>query len=225
VSYLAPGTPENVALAQHVNGRLRAEARISNARAFLFRAIGLGVFVGLAGAGLGAAFYGYATMNEVGNASDKLAKALSQALETTTLKTSGEVKLTDTTLKIEGGVPAPTAKAKGDGRPDVSSLTGNQGKTEAPASAAAAVRTSFTVFKTVPYLDGSIVTGWNFKGDEQKPEKQYCYVTRPQSFGDGATSNQTTVAIDGELLPQPARSEINFTVIARSCVWFDPSKL
>lgn len=220
MSYLAPGTPENVALAQHVNGRLRAEARISNARAFLFRAIGLGAFVGLAGAGLGAAFYGYATMNEVGNASDKLAKALTQALETTTLKTSGEVRLTDNTLKIEGGVPAATK-----GRPDVSSLTGNQGKTEAPASAAAAVRTSFTVFKTVPYLDGSIVTGWNFKGDEQKPEKQYCYVTRPQTFGDGATSNQTTVAIDGELLPQPARSEVNFSVIARSCVWFDPSKL
>ncbi|AWB20526.1 hypothetical protein DA075_05915 [Methylobacterium currus] len=220
MSYLAPGTPENVALAQHVNGRLRAEARISNARAFLFRAIGLGAFVGLAGAGLGAAFYGYATMNEVGNASDKLAKALTQALETTTLKTSGEVRLTDNTLKIEGGVPA-----AGKGRPDVSALTGNQGKTEAPASAAAAVRTSFTVFKTVPYLDGSIVTGWNFKGDEQKPEKQYCYVTRPQTFGDGATSNQTTVAIDGELLPQPARSEVNFAVIARSCVWFDPSKL
>ena len=217
MSYLAPGTPENVALAQHVNGRLRAEARISNARAFLFRAIGLGAFVGLAGAGLGAAFYGYATMNEVGNASDKLAKALTQALETTTLKTSGEVKLIDNTLKIEGGLPV----AKG--RPDVASLTGNQGKSEAPANAA--VRTSFTVFKTVPYLDGTIVTGWNFKGDEQKPEKQYCYVTRPQTFGDGATSNQTTVAIDGELLPQPARSEVNFSVIARSCVWFDPSKL
>ena len=56
MSYLAPGTPENVALAQHVNGRLRAEARISNARAFLFRAIGLGVFLGLAGAGLGGCF-------------------------------------------------------------------------------------------------------------------------------------------------------------------------
>ncbi|KMO39233.1 hypothetical protein VQ02_10305 [Methylobacterium variabile] len=217
MSYLAPGTPENVALAQHVNGRLRAEARISNARAFLFRAIGLGAFLGLAGAGLGAAFYGYATMNEVRGASDKLAQALTQALETATLKTTGEVRLTDNTLKIEGAVPA----AKG--RPDVSSLTGNQGKTEAPA--AAAVRTSFTVFKTVPFLDGSIVTGWNFKGDEQKPEKQYCYVTRPQTFGDGATSNQTTVAIDGEILPQPARSEINFAVIARSCVWFDPSKL
>ncbi|KMO12440.1 hypothetical protein [Methylobacterium platani] len=222
MSYHAPGTPENVALAQHVNGRLRAEARISNARAFLFRAIGFGAFVGLAGAGLGAAFYGYATMNEVGSASDKLAKALTQALETTTLKTSGEVRLTDNTLKIEGGLPA--AKTKGEGRPDIAAITGNQGKTEAPASAAAAIRTSFTVFKVVPYLDGSIVTGWDFKGDEQKPEKQYCYVSRPQTFGDGNTSTTTTVAINGEVLLQPARSEVNFATIARSCVWFDPSK-
>lgn len=219
MSYLAPGTPENVALAQHVNGRLRAEARISNARAFLFRAIGLGAFLGLAGAGLGAAFYGYATMNEVGNASDTLAKALTQALETTTLKTSGEVRLADNTLKIEGGLPVPASK----GLPDVSSLTGNQGKSEAPANAA--VRTSFTVFKTVPFLDGTIVTGWNFKGDEQKPEQQYCYLTRPQTFGDGTTSQQITVAMDGKVLPQPAKSEINFATIARSCIWFDPSKL
>ncbi|GJD52379.1 hypothetical protein OPKNFCMD_5144 [Methylobacterium crusticola] len=216
MSYLAPGTPENVALAQHVNGRLRAEARIANARAFLFRALGFGTFVALAGLGLGGAFYGYAAMNDVRGASDKLAAALTTALNDVTLKTKGEVTLTDNTLKLDGAPPA-------RGRPDVSALTGNQGKSEAPASAA--VRTSFTVFKTVPFLDGSIVTGWNFKGDEAKPEKQYCYVTRPQTFGDGATSNQTTVAIDGEVLPQPARSEVNFSVIARSCVWFDPSKL
>lgn len=218
MSYLAPGTPENVALAQHVNGRLRAEARISNARAFLFRAIGFGAFMGLAGAGLGAAFYGYATMNEVGNASDTLAKALTQALETTTLKTSGEVRLADNTLKIEGGLPA----AKG--MPDVSSLTGNQGKSEAPSNAA--VHTSFTVFKSVPFLDGTIVTGWVFnKSDTQKPEQQYCYLMRPQSFSDDTTMKQVTVAMNGKVLPQPAQSEVNFATIARSCIWFDPSKL
>ncbi|GJE04568.1 MULTISPECIES: hypothetical protein [Methylobacterium] len=216
MTYLSPGTPENVALAQHVNGRLRAEARIMAARAFLFRAIGLGVFAALGGAGAGAAFYGYATMNDVASASDKLASALTTALNDVTLKTKGEVTLTDNTLKLEGGVPQA-------GKPDVAAITTNAGKSEAPASAA--VRTSFTVFKTVPYLDGSIVTGWNFKGSESKPEKQYCYVTRPQSFGDGTTSNQTTVAIDGQVLPQPARSEINFSVIARNCVWFDPAKL
>lgn len=217
MSYLAPGTPENVALAQHVNGRLRAEARIVAARAFLFRALGFGSFAALAGIGAGAAFYGYASMHEVQGAADKLAAALITALSDVTLKTKGEVTLTDNTLRLEGGVP------KGGGRPDVAALTTNQGKSEAPATTA--IRTSFTVFKTVPYLDGSIVTGWNFKGDEAKPEKQYCYVTRPQSFGDGTTSNQTTVAIDGQVLPQPARSEVNFAVIARNCVWFDPSKL
>ena len=216
MSYLAPGSPENIALAQHVNGRLRAESRIIAARAFLFRALGAGAFAALAGIGIGAASYGYSYVTEYSSAAERIATALQTALSDVTLKTKGEVTLTDNTLKLEGGMPQA-------GKPDVAAITTNAGKSEAPASAA--VRTSFTVFKTVPYLDGSIVTGWNFKGSESKPEKQYCYVTRPQSFGDGTTSNQTTVAIDGQVLPQPARSEINFSVIARNCVWFDPAKL
>ncbi|RVU16572.1 hypothetical protein [Methylobacterium oryzihabitans] len=216
MSYLAPGTPENVALAQHVNGRLRAEARIIAARAFLFRAGGLGLLLALGGIGLGAAFYGYAAMNDVRGAADKLAAALTTALSDVTLKTKGEVTLTDRTLKLEGAPPAPA------GRPDVAAIK-NQGKSE--AAAGAAVRTDFTVFKTVPYLDGSIVTGWNFKGDEAKPERQYCYVSRPQTFGDGTTSKQTTVAVDGQVLPQPAGAEVVFAVIARSCIWFDPAKI
>ncbi|MEH3146603.1 MAG: hypothetical protein PGN34_14915 [Methylobacterium frigidaeris] len=216
MSYLAPGTSENVALAQHVNGRLRAETRIVAARAFLFRAGGLGLLLALGGIGAGAGFYGYAAMNDVRGASDKLAAALTTALNDVTLKTKGEVTLTDRTLKIEGGLPAPS------GRPDVAAIK-NQGKSEAPAGAA--VRTDFTVFKTVPYLDGSIVTGWNFKGEEAKPDRQYCYVSRPQTFGDGTTSKQTTVAIDGQVLPQPAGAEVNFAAIARSCIWFDPAKI
>ncbi|MGY2048795.1 hypothetical protein [Methylobacterium sp. JK268] len=218
MTYLAPGSPENVVLAQHVNGRLRAEARALAARAFLFRALGLGAFAALAGLGAGAAFYGYASMHEVQGAADKLAAALTTALGDVTLKTKGEVTLTDNTLKIEGGLPAREAK------PDVAAMTSNQGKSE--VSSGAAIRTSYTVFKTVPYLDGSIVTGWNFKaGDASKPEKQYCYVTRPQTYGDGTTSNQTTVALDGQVLPQPASSEVNFALVAKNCVWFDPAKM
>ena len=48
------GTPENVVLAQNVNGRLRAETKIIAARAFLFRSLGFGAFCALAGIGLGA---------------------------------------------------------------------------------------------------------------------------------------------------------------------------
>src|SRR4051794_29944680 len=153
MSYLAPGSPENVALAQHVNGRLRAESRIIVARAFLFRAIGAGAFVALAGIGAGAAAYGYAYMNQYESAAERIASAMQTALSDVTLKTKGEVTLTDNTLKLEGlpkanAVPTPTQT--------------QLGQDAAPASKAP-VNTTFTVFKQVPYLDGQIVSGWNFR--------------------------------------------------------------
>ena len=69
------GTHENIVLAQHVNGRLRAEARMHFARAFLLRAIGAGAFSALAGIGIGAACYGYAYMNQFDSAAEKIASA------------------------------------------------------------------------------------------------------------------------------------------------------
>ncbi len=106
MSLHAAGTPENVVLAQSVNGRLRAEARITAARAFLFRAIGAGVFAALAGIGIGAASYGYAYMNQFDSAAEKIAAAMQRALSDVTLKTKGEVTLTDNVLKLE---PPPAA--------------------------------------------------------------------------------------------------------------------
>ena len=51
----ASGTPENSALAQEVNARLRADSGYGAARACLFRALGFGAFACLAGIGVGAA--------------------------------------------------------------------------------------------------------------------------------------------------------------------------
>ncbi|WP_298966807.1 hypothetical protein [uncultured Methylobacterium sp.] len=218
MSYLAPGTPENVALAQHVNGRLRAEARIIAARAFLFRAGGLGLLLALGGIGLGAAFYGYAAMNDVRGASDKLAAALTTALSDVTLKTKGEVTLTDRTLRLENGPTAPVS----DNRPSDAILK-NQGKSEIDKSAV--VQTEYTVFKAVEYLDRTVMTGWNFKGNSSKPDSQHCYIAdlQPGTLGTN-TFKHTTIAVDGKVLPQPIGSEYNFALVARNCVWFDASK-
>ncbi|MGU3537025.1 hypothetical protein [Methylobacterium sp. A54F] len=210
MSYLMQGSPENVALAQHVNGRLRAESRIVAARAFLFRALGAGAFAALAGAGTGAAFYGYATMQQYDAAAERIADAMQKALSDVTLKTKGEVTLTDTTLKLE----QPPA------RPDMASVIANQSKGE-PGNAA--VRTTFTVFKSVPYLDGNIVTGWQFKGDEKTPESQYCYYSHPQKFGSDVLT-QVNIAINGQVAPQTS-SELNLQSLSKSCVWFDPKKV
>lgn len=216
MSIHTPGTHENIVLAQNVNGRLRAESRIVFARAFLYRALGAGAFVLLCGLGVGAASYGYAYLNQFDSAAEKIASAMQAALSDVTLKTKGEVTLTDNTLKLEGlpraesGIIAPTKAQLG---------------AEAAPASKAPVNTTFTVFKQVPYLDGQIVTGWNFKANEDKPFQQYCYFSRRTNEAKGQVEIKIDLAMDGKTLPQPQKSDVNLSILATNCVWHDGKAL
>jgi len=137
------------------------------------------------------------------------------ALSDVTLKTKGEVTLTDNTLKLEGlpkanAVPTPTQT--------------QLGQDAAPASKAP-VNTTFTVFKQVPYLDGQIVSGWNFRANEEKPFQQYCYFSRRSNEPKGQVEIKIDLAMDGKVLPQPAKSDVNLAILASNCVWFDGKSL
>ena len=211
----APGTAENLVLAQNVNGRLRAESRIIAARAFLFRALGAGAFLALGGLGVGAASYGYAYMNQFDSAAEKIAAAMQAALSDVTLKTKGEVTLTDNTLKLEG-LPKPSASP---------TPTKAQLGEDATAASKAPVNTTFTVFKQVPYLDGQIVTGWNFKANEDRPYQQYCYFSRRSNETKGQVEIKIDLAMDGKTLPQPQKSDVNLGILASNCVWHDGKAL
>ncbi|GJE62471.1 hypothetical protein [Methylobacterium trifolii] len=215
MSYVAQGSPENIALAQQVNGRLRAESRIVTARAFLFRSIGLGAFAALSGVGIGAAAYGWATLNQFDTAAEKIAHAMQTALSDVTLKTKGEVTLTDNVLKLEGlpkgnGVPTPTKAQLGS---------------EAAPASKAPVNTTFTVFKQVPYMDGQIVTGWNFRANEEQPYQQYCYFSRRSGEAKGQVEIKIDLAMDGKTLPQPQKSDVNLGILSTNCVWHDGKSL
>ena len=211
MNYVASGTPENIALAQQVNSRLRADSSYVAARAFLFRALGFGAFACLAGIGVGAAAYGWATLNQFDTAAEKIAAAMQAALSDVTLKTKGEVTLTDNTLKLEGLPKAPATPT-----PTKAQL----GSDAAPASKAT-VNTTFTVFKQVPYLDGQIVTGWNFKDSAEQPYQQYCYFSRRSNEAKGQVEIKIDLAMDGKTLPQPQKSDVNLEILARNCVWHE----
>lgn len=211
MNYVASGVPENIALAQQVNSRLRADSSYVAARAFLFRALGVGAFSCLAGIGIGAAAYGWATLNQFDTAAEKIAAAMRTALSDVTLKTKGEVTLTDNTLKLEG-----LPKAGLTPTPSRAQLGGDA----APASKAA-VNTTFTVFKQVPYLDGQVVTGWNFKDSTEQPYQQYCYFSRRSNESKGQVEIKIDLAMDGKTLPQPQKSDVNLEILARNCVWHD----
>lgn len=213
MSIHTPGTNENIVLAQNLNGRLRAESRIAFARSFMMRAIGAGAFAALAGIGIGAAAYGWATMNQFDSAAEKIAAAMQTALSDVTLKTKGEVTLTDNVLKLD----QPVAAAKPD-KPDFAAVLANQKGDDGNA----AVRTTFTVFKSVPYVDGDITSGWQFKPDGKVPEKQFCYFIHPRQLGS-AVMEKVDIAIDGQVLPQ-TESGMNLPMMMKHCVWFDPKK-
>ena len=215
MNYVASGTPENIALAQQVNSRLRADSSYVAARAFLFRALGFGAFACLAGIGVGAAAYGWATLNQFDTAAEKIAAAMQAALSDVTLKTKGEVTLTDNVLKLEG-----LPKASATPTPTKAQL----GSDAAPASKAA-VNTTFTVFKQVPYLDGQIVTGWNFKDSAEQPYQQYCYFSRRSNEAKGQVEIKIDLAMDGKTLPQPQKSDVNLGILATNCVWHDGKTL
>jgi hypothetical protein len=215
MSYVAPGTPDNVALAQHVNGRLRAETRIVAARAFLFRAAGLGLFAALAGIGIGSAAYGWSYVQDYRSGAERIAQALQAALSDVTLKTVGEVSLKDGVVRLD---PEARVKVAGEA-PAAPGPTASQLKADAAPASKATVSTSFTIFKQVPYLDGQIVTGWNYKPNEDAPFQQYCYFTRVDSGPKGEVKVQIDLAIDGKTLPQPPASEYKLAVLATNCVW------
>lgn len=82
-----------------------------------------------------------------------------------------------------------------------------------------AIQTSVTVFKTVTYKTGEVITGWTFeRGAATKPIYQYCY-WREAAAKDGRKS-QENVADDGVMLPAPSGVTDQNERFA-ACRWFN----
>jgi hypothetical protein len=203
-----PNTSENRVLASAVNARIKSDARLLNARATLYRLAGVGLLCALAGAGIGAAFYGYSYTNDPTYPTAKVANAVAEALQKVTFKTEGTVKLDPESTLAAGGprseIPTPTPAQLGAG---------------AQPESKAAVLTNFTVFKNVPYGSGQVVTGWNFTSSEQKnPTHQYCYYSEQI---DGTSKVTIDLGENGRALPQAkARTSVDPAIAYSNCVWF-----
>lgn len=62
-----------------------------------------------------------------------------------------------------------------------------------------AVTTSFTIFKSMDYLNGSVETGWDFdNGEAATPSAQYCHYQQP---GDNGRSISIDLGVNGEFAP------------------------
>lgn len=200
-----PNSPENRVLANAVNAKIKADARILNARAAFWRLAGWALVCAMMGIGTGAALYGWTYSRGPAIEADQMARAVAAALQTVTLKTEGTVKLDpDARLPAAAPTPRPTEAQLGEG--------------QKPASQAA-VNTAFTVFKNVPHGAGQIVTGWNFASSEQKnPTHQYCYYSEQL---DGGSKITVDLGENGRANPAArGRGAMEPVTAYTNCVWF-----
>jgi hypothetical protein len=201
-----PNTTENRVLAGAVNSRIKADARILNAKAAFWRLAGISLLLAMVGVGVGAALFGWTYSRGPALEAGQVARAVAAAMETVTLKTEGTVKL-DPDARIAAAAPAiprPSEAQLGEGQKPVSQ---------------AAVATAFTVFKEVPHAGGKVVTGWNFAASDQKlPNYQYCYYS--EQTGGGA-SVSVNLGENGILNPEArARGTMQPASAYANCVWF-----
>ena len=233
-------TPPNRALAQAVNSRINADAVMLTAKSTLWRLTGVGTMLALLGVGVGAALFGYSYVHDPRSSVEKMATAFSEALEKTSLKTTGEVRL-DPTAQValkDGAVVdiEPTARVKLDANGVVVKLDPNakinagtqtvpqptigQLKPDASPPSNAKVVTNYTVFKAVAYEKGFVSTGWTFTSSEESaPDYEYCYYAKTVETN---LAFRLDLAKNGTMLPQiKADRGFEAAKAASNCVWFN----
>jgi hypothetical protein len=206
-------------LASTVASRIGADAKMVAATAAFWRLLGLGGLLLLAGAGAGLACYGYAYATDQRAAANRLSAALADALNKVTLRTDGSVKLDSTGsavgLDTSGAVVRLDTSGLAGFRPTERQL----GADSKPDSNARPV-TNYTVFKTIQFANGEVVTGWNFRSSEDgTPSHQYCYYTL-ESGTDDNVSLRYNIAIDGTRVPSGRGIPVDIEQAFANCVWF-----
>lgn len=177
------------ALSVAIHDKVRSEARVAAGRAALWHSLGLAALIALGGLGIGAGLYGYAALvdtTSVGEA-EKVAGVIARALAQTEFKTqaTGEVTVVGGTVALAAGQTVgldPNARLRVDPSSTVRVATAaprlsaaQLGEDASPVSGHP-VTTSFTIFKSMAYLDGSVDTGWDFANSAAAaPSSQYCH--------------------------------------------------
>jgi hypothetical protein len=206
-------------------------------RVAFWKAVGVGLLGLGAGAAVGIGFYGYSFVTRNGSQLDILTSALEKSLAQVELHgtAEGKVEVASPGLVLEKGatisidptsrlVLDPSAKVVADGEvriqmPNISMPRGPTPKNAAQSKTIA----NFTVFKSVPFDQGNVLTGWIFLTSAQEsPTQQYCYYNERDENSD--TAIRIDLAVDGSPEANKAAPRAFDTVAALSrCVWFKRS--
>ena len=227
----------NLRLAELVGNSISADMFRISGKAGFWRAVGIG-FLGLGiGTATGAGFYGYSFVTRNSSNVNILSAAFVKAMSDVQLRgiASGSVKLKPSEIRLASGQTVsfdadsrlrldPNAKVIANGEIKIQSPTISLPQGASPRSVSRPPITNFTIFKSVPFDKGNVLTGWNFLTSAQKlPSRQYCYYTEQGENSD--VSVRLDIATDGSLGDSKTFPK-TFDVSAASskCVWFDKDR-
>ena len=215
---LIAGSKANKALAGVVNARVQADASLIAAKAWAIRLGAIGLMALLIGAGVGLAYLGVAKSRDASGAAERLADTLTKAIERAKLHAALDP---DAIVKLDPAAQVamdPNAKVRIADNP-LPRPTKEQLKPDATSPSRTAVRTNYTVFKTVRWGNGQVVTGYTFAPDDKAPSHQYCY------FADGIDQQSfktVHIAAEGRFTAPPNPPPgLDAAKAAAECIWFD----
>jgi hypothetical protein len=227
-------TPLNRNLAEALSNRISAEMSVVSGRAAFWKAVGIGLLSFGIGTAIGIGFYGYSFITRNSGQSETFSLAFQKALSTVELHgtADGKVEVTSPELTLAKGATVsfdsssrllldPTAKVVADGEIRIQIPAVSTPRTPTPKNPAQTKTiANFTVFKSVPYEQGNVLTGWIFLTSAQEsPTQQYCYYNEKGENSDLAI--RIDLATDGVLEANKVGPKA-FDAVAASakCVWF-----
>jgi hypothetical protein len=214
--------------------KLTADAQLEHAKATLCRFGGIGLLAAMVGAGIGLACFGYSFVSDGRAQAHKMADAMRQALEKAQLTATGELKLADgSTVGLAPGgqvAIAPGSVVRVDPSTTVKVAGKNDDVLPPPAlppvqttpSLQSKVITQYTIFKTVQFGKGQVVTGWIFADSNQaNPANQYCYYSEK---ADDTIAVRTDLGTNRTMLNNlKPRPDMDLIAAYNSCIWFSGS--
>jgi hypothetical protein len=213
---------------------MSAELSVVSGRSGFWKAIGVGVLGFGIGTATGIGFYGYSFVSRTSGQMEIFSSALQKALSTVEIHgtADGKIEITSPELTLAKGATVSldsssrlsldaSAKVVADGEIRIQTPAISTPRTPTPKNAAQTKTiANFTVFKSVPFEQGNVLTGWIFLTSAQEsPTQQYCYYNEKGDNSDLAI--RIDLATDG--VPEVNKTAPKaFDAIAAlaKCVWF-----
>jgi hypothetical protein len=228
-------TELNERLAKSVRSRISAERFYIFGKIAFWWLVGVGLICFGIGSSVGFGFYGYSHILKHTGELNALAAVLSQSLSKIHLRATAEgtVQLEPHQVAFAEGQ---TVSLEHDTRVGIdrsSTITANgEIKIELPsvstppvngthaASSKLPLITNFTVFKSVPFGKGTVMTGWVFLSSAQtSPTHQYCYYTA--SLETPGFDISIDIGDDGELdTPKTLPNGFDINAAFDRCTWY-----